>query len=165
MRLLSLVRHAKSSWEIPGQGDFERPLNARGQRDAPVMARRVLEEGVTPGRLVSSPANRAITTAGIFAGAFGVPSAQIRIEPAIYDASLGTLIQVVRELDDDAAAVMMFGHNPGLSELANMLAPCGFDEMPTCAVAELLLSVDRWREVTPGCGRLLRYLYPKDRGG
>lgn len=84
------------------------------------------------------------------------------LRPRIYDASRDTLADVVRELPDDKRHVMMFGHNPGFSELAHWLATCPFDDMPTCAVASLELQIGAWSELGPGCGRLAQYLYPKD---
>ena len=164
MLRLTLVRHAKSSWDHPGMRDFERPLNARGLRDAPVMAVRVAELRRLPDRLVSSPALRAISTARVFAARLGVPEDGIALEPRIYDASRRTLAEVVRELDPGSRHAMLFGHNPGFSELANWLATCPFDEMPTCAIASLELQVGAWRELGAGCGRLAGYLYPKDGG-
>jgi phosphohistidine phosphatase len=162
MLRLTLVRHAKSSWDDPGVSDFERPLNARGRRDAPVMAVRVAALPRLPDRLVSSPALRAITTARVFAERLGVAEDDIVLERRIYDATRQVLVEVVRSLPADSRHAMLFGHNPGFSELANWLATCPFDEMPTCAVASLELQVAEWREVGAGCGRLARYLFPKD---
>lgn len=161
MRRLTLVRHAKSSWDYAELSDFERPLNNRGRRDAPAMARRLATELERPLRLVSSPALRAITTAHAFAEALGIPHTAIRLEPRIYEASRGTLLGLVRELDDADSHVLLFGHNPGFSELAQLLAPCPFSEMPTCAAATLGLDAAHWREVRHGNGSLLRYQYPK----
>ncbi|AXQ29181.1 hypothetical protein D0B54_10995 [Solimonas sp. K1W22B-7] len=162
MRLLSLVRHAKSSWDYEELSDFERPLNERGRRDAPQMAQRAYRLLGRPDRLVSSPALRAITTAHVFAEAFGLGMDEIQLQPKIYEASPGTLLQLLRQLDDADGHVMLFGHNPGFSQLAGLLAPCPFDEMPTCAVVQLALDIDHWRDAAPGQGKLRHYLYPKD---
>lgn len=162
MRVLSLIRHAKSSWDYPELGDFERPLNARGRRDAPEMARRLSGELERPLRLVSSPALRAITTAQIFAEALALKLSDIRVEPRIYDATLGTLLDLVNSLDNDDAHVVLFGHNPGFTELAQLFADVPFAEMPTCAVVTLRFEAPVWREVAPRCGSLVRYRFPKD---
>lgn len=162
MLRLTLVRHAKSSWSDPEVADFERPLNERGRRDAPAMALRVRRLRRLPNHLVSSPALRAITTARAFGEALGIAFDSIELRPRIYEASRDTLARIVRELPAGARHVMMFGHNPGFSELANWLATCPFDDMPTCAVASLELQIGDWRELGPGCGRLAHYLYPKD---
>jgi phosphohistidine phosphatase len=161
MRRLTLVRHAKSSWDYAELSDFERPLNARGRRDAPVMARHLAEEMQPPLKLVSSPALRAITTAHIFAEAFGLAHTAIRIEPAVYEASHATLLTLVQAQDDADAQVLLFGHNPGLSELALLLARCSFADLPTCAVATIRFDVERWSEVRRGGGILERYDFPK----
>lgn len=161
MRRLILVRHAKSSWDYAELSDFERPLNTRGRRDAPAMAKRLAAALQPPVKLVSSPALRAITTAHIFAEAYGIPHLAIRVEPGIYEASHGTLLGLVQQLDDADQQVLLFGHNPGLSELALMLARCTFADLPTCAVATLRFDAASWREVRRGGGVLERYDYPK----
>lgn len=141
--------------------DFDRPLNVRGRRDAPAMAARVRLLR-PPDILVSSPALRAITTAQVFAEALGVAAADIELRPRLYDASLDTLVDAVRDLPAAARHAILFGHNPGFSELARWLATCPFHEMPTCAVAGLELQIGAWGELGPGCGRLAHYLHPKD---
>lgn len=164
MRLLTLVRHAKSSWDYAELTDFERPLNERGRRDAPAMAQSLRKRIGRPDRIVSSPALRAITTARIFAEALGTPLEDIAVQPQIYEASPETLLKVLRGLDDRDRHVMLFGHNPGFSELAHELAHCNFDELPTCAVAQFELAVRVWGEVNYGCGTLLHYTSPKKGG-
>ena len=161
MLTLSLVRHAKSSWDTPDLPDFERPLNERGRRDAPQMAQRLREAGLRPDRLLSSPALRAISTARIFADTLGLALDDIQLDSRIYDASVATLLEVVRGCGSGATHLMMFGHNPGFSDLVGLLAE-PFEEMPTCAVAVLELDARRWSAVSPRCGRLCQYLYPKD---
>jgi len=162
MLRLTLIRHAKSAWDDPTLDDFERPLNARGRRDAPAMAQRLGELKRRPDRLVSSPALRAITTARAFAEVLGIAPQDIELQARIYDASRKTLAEVVQGLDPGARHVALFGHNPGFSELARWLATCPFTEMPTCAIAQLELQVGSWSELGPGCGKLANYLYPKD---
>ncbi|TXH05879.1 MAG: hypothetical protein E6R07_03495 [Nevskiaceae bacterium] len=160
MRLLTLVRHAKSSWDYAELTDFERPLNARGRRDAPAMAAR-LRAGSPPDRLVSSPALRAITTARLFAQALDLSEDGIAILPRIYDASLPTLLDVVRELDDASGNVALFGHNPGLSLLALELSADPVLELPTCGIVQLELPARRWREIAPASGRVRWHDWPK----
>ncbi len=164
MRRLTLIRHAKSSWDYAELSDFERPLNARGRRDAPAMAARLAHELERPLRLISSPALRAITTAHAFAEALAVPITSIRIDPRIYEASRGTLLGLLRECDDADTHVLLFGHNPGFSELAQLLASNPFGDMPTCAVATLGFDIQRWADLRHASGTLLRYEYPKKNG-
>lgn len=165
MRLLTLIRHAKSSWDYPELGDFERPLNARGRRDAPEMARRLVTELESPLTLVTSPALRAITTAHAFADALGQRHETLRIEPRIYEASLGTLLDIVNRLDDGIVHAVLFGHNPGFSELAHLFADPPFGEMPTCGALTLRFEVERWREAAPRSAQMLRYRCPKNGDG
>ncbi len=161
MRLLTLIRHAKSSWDQPGQRDFDRPLNERGIHDAPRMAAHVRGMAGTPERIVSSPALRAITTARIFAEVMDIDESQIVEQRRIYEASADTLLSLVQNFDDDARHVMMFGHNPGFSELAHRLARCSFDDLPTCAVVQIGFSAASWSEAGDGRGVQRFYAFPK----
>lgn len=162
MKSITLLRHAKSSWEYAELSDFERPLNERGRADAPRMAARAAGELPSASRLISSPATRAITTARIFAGPLGFEFDALRIEPRLYNATRKTLLELIHALENTAGHVVLVGHNPGFSELAHTLGKCPFDEMPTCAVAHFALKVKLWRDVAPGCGELLHFLFPKD---
>ncbi|MBL6751591.1 MAG: histidine phosphatase family protein [Nevskia sp.] len=160
MLRLTLVRHAKSSWDDPALGDFDRPLNGRGRRDAPLMAKRLASEPLGPVRLVSSPAVRALATAHAFAEVLGVPEKQVRVEPNVYDAEADTLLGIVHGLDDADRHVLLFGHNPGLSELAAALAPHDIGELPTCAVLTLRFESTHWRTIGQA-STVERYLVPK----
>ena len=161
MRELLLIRHAKSSWDDPRLPDLGRPLNARGIRDASNMARMVSTTHVSPAMLISSPAKRAWQTSVIFARALRIPDQLICREPAIYEASAQQLLDVVSCLNDDANLVLLFGHNPGISELAHQLAECSFGTLPTCGMASLALDVSHWRDAKSGCAQLMSYHYPK----
>ncbi|WP_428309218.1 SixA phosphatase family protein [Hydrocarboniphaga sp.] len=163
MRSLTLVRHAKSSWDNAALADFDRPLNERGRRDAPLMAQRFAHAAETPLQLVASPALRTTSTALVFAEALGVPADSIRYEPQIYEADVETLLAVVRGLSDEVPNAVLFGHNPGFTDLCHALARCDFTEMPTCAVARIDFDVEHWRDVASGRGRLMAYSYPKER--
>lgn len=162
MRLLTLVRHAKSSWDSPTASDFERPLNERGRRDAPLMAARAAASLPKASLLLTSPATRALSTAQLFATAWGYDMAALKSEPRIYEASRKTLLELVQQLEAGASHAVLFGHNPGISALAHTLANCPFDEVPTCAVVHLKLAIKSWREAAPGSGQLVHYLFPKD---
>lgn len=161
MRELHLIRHAKSSWNDASQRDFDRPLNARGCRDGPRMARILARTVSSPVRLISSPAKRAWQTAVIFAQAFNSRETDIDSQPLIYEASTGTLLALVNELRDVDSRVLIIGHNPGISALAGLLASASVTEMPTCGIASLAFDCPRWRDLRPGDGRLLAYRYPK----
>lgn len=160
MKTLLLARHAKSDWGIHGLADHDRPLNGRGRRDAPAMARRLLDEGVDLQWIVSSTAVRARSTADEYAAAFGVHVVE---EDALYAASARTILAVAAALPDGADVAMLVGHNPGMTEAVADLAGA-FVEFPTCAVAECAVDVGSWAELVDGSGRLLRLRTPGDAG-
>ena len=165
MKLLTLLRHAKSSWDNPGMADYDRPLNDRGRRDAPFVGQFFQQVGLTPDLIVSSPARRARQTCDLFAQEAGY-NTRIRWEENIYAASSDSLLAVVRSLRDDAGHVLMVGHNPGFEDLAGALigadGPGAYSlRMPPAAAAHLVLAVDVWRETQPGCGQLQWLVTPK----
>ncbi len=142
---LALVRHAKSDWSGDGIADHDRPLNARGEGDAPVMARRLVATGFAPDVIVSSTAERASSTARAFGTVFGrVP----RLERRLYAASATTLLDAVEEAGTaGASAVLLVAHNPGIADLAATLSRGRIAHMPTCAVATFSWADDDWEIV------------------
>jgi len=134
MKILYLVRHAKSSWNHPELSDIERPLNKRGKRDAPFIGNLLKEKSVKPDILISSPAVRARKTASVIAEIIGYPKSKIFIDENIYEASSTELINIIHGFDDKYDSVMMFGHNPGLTMVNNYLTDSFIDNIPTCAV-------------------------------
>lgn len=122
MKLLTLVRHAESD-RHPELADRDRPLSANGRRAAAEMARRWQRRGLVPDLLLTSPALRAASTARLFAHEFGIDAADIRIDDRIYPGSAGDLLDTIHAAAPAAAHLMLFGHNPGISELARLLCP------------------------------------------
>jgi phosphohistidine phosphatase len=165
MKRLLLCRHAKSSWAEDGQEDSERPLSARGERDAPRMGERLHQQGLRPDLVVTSPAVRARRTAKLLADALKYPRAQIRLEPALYLADPATLLAVVADQDDDAERLLVVAHNPGLTDLANHLLPeLALDNVPTGGIVGIAFDARRWAEVATAPRRLVYYDYPKNPG-
>ncbi len=163
MRRLTLVRHAKSDWSLPGQPDWDRVLNKRGQRDAPEMARRLRARKLKPEAILSSPAVRALSTATIMARELKVPAGIVRQDERLYLAAPSDMLAVIRELGGDAAHLMVFGHNPGITELANRLsAGDRIDNMPTCAVFTALFDVESWDALDWHTGQDAEFDYPKN---
>lgn len=158
---LLIIRHAKSDWNNPGQPDFDRPLNHRGEKNAPQMAKRLLKKGIIPQLLLSSPAKRAITTAKYFAEAFDIKKSEILREEKIYEAMPSTLLKIVNRLDNDLELVALFGHNPGLTELLNYLCDAGISNIPTCGMALIEFPFDDWKMISSNTGELRFYDYPK----
>jgi phosphohistidine phosphatase len=163
MKRLTIVRHAKSDWSLPGQEDWDRPLNRRGQRDAPEMARRLRSRRLKPELMLSSPAVRALTTATVMARELKVPAAHVIQDERLYLASPVDLLTVIRERGGTAKHVMVFGHNPGLTEFANRLsAGDQIDNLPTCGVFTATFDLGAWSELDWGSGRDAEFDYPKN---
>jgi len=160
MRLLTLIRHAKSGWEPPSCSDFERRLDPRGELDAPLIAQIAAAELERPLLLMSSPAVRALVTAEIFAAALGLESTRIQPEPRIYEATAGDLLDVVQQLYSEHSHVVLFGHNPGFSDLARILLNDPLIDMPTCALLTLELNITNWWDTGPDTASVRRYHHP-----
>ncbi len=160
MKQLLILRHAKSSWQDSNLDDHDRPLNRRGQRDAPRMGRLLSDEGMVPDRIVSSTALRARTTAEEVAAAGGYRGA-VTLSRELYLASPREFLRLLREVDDACTSVLVVGHNPGMEEL--VLALTGEDEtMPTAALARVDLPIDSWNGLRSGVrGRLVGVWRPK----
>lgn len=163
MKRLTLVRHAKSDWSLPGQNDWDRPLNKRGQRDAPEMARRLRSRRLKPDLILSSPAVRALTTATVMARELKVPAAHVLQDERLYLASPADLLAVIRERGGEAKHVMVFGHNPGITECANQLsAGDRIDNLPTCGVFTAQFDITAWSELGPDSGQDAEFDYPRN---
>jgi len=158
-RFLTLLRHAKSSWGDSDVHDFERPLNDRGFKSAPKMAKRFARSSFTIDAIISSPAKRAITTAEIFAKEIAFQDIVQNIE--IYNASIDALLTLVGSLDDHFNSVMLVGHNPGFTNLCNYLSNARIDNMPTCSIAHIKFESDSWKSISEHSGELVDFDYPK----
>lgn len=161
MKRLYLIRHAKSSWADPTLGDFERPLNKRGKRDAPFMGEKLAERVVRPDFIISSSAKRAEKTARIIAKAIAYPSKKILFTEAIYLADEDELYQVVRSFDDKINTLFLVGHNFGITDFAVSLSGEQIENIPTCGIAAIEFDLDSWQQVGPNRGRLLFFDWPK----
>lgn len=162
MKNLILIRHAKSSWDEPGVGDRERPLNKRGLKDAPMMGAALKERGVNPDVIIVSLAVRAWTTAELIADELGYPREELVQESAIYAAGLNALMQVVQNIDEEVETACLVGHNPGFEDLANTLIPdMPIAHMPTCGVVRMQLKSDTWGAVDVGDGEMIEFFGPK----
>ncbi|MGQ0590954.1 MAG: SixA phosphatase family protein [Sphingosinicella sp.] len=168
MKILTLLRHAKSSWADPGQDDFDRPLNARGIAAARRMGREMRALGLSFDAVLSSPARRAFETLDRVAETYG-PLARA-YDRRVYLASSASLLAIVRETDDTIDRLLLVGHNPGFHMLALLLTgnsdgPLHAElaaKYPTGALAEIELPITRWRDLAEGRGRLTRFIRPRD---
>ncbi len=167
MKTLYLIRHAKSSWDDPELDDFERPLNKRGKKDAPNMAKRLKEKRVTPDFMISSPAARALDTCKEFARILDYDKDKIKTDQRLYHADEDQILTVIRDLKDrvrdDEEIVLLFGHNPGLTEFANVLMNQSIKNIPTCGIVKCHLKIDHWKDATFGCGVLDFFDFPKSK--
>lgn len=163
MKILTLVRHAKSNWNDSSVSDRERTLNARGERDAPIMGERITQHGIRPSLIISSPAVRAWSTAKIIAEKLGYPLEFLQREKDLYLASLNTLLETLLEQDNGFNNIMIVGHNPGLTEFANFLSPDLTNNLPTAGVVSVQLEQDDWNLLEQPQTELLTYDYPKRR--
>ena len=160
MKTLLLLRHAKSSWDNPALDDHERPLNARGQRDAPRMGQLAREEGLSPELIISSDAVRAGITSAAMAEATG---GKILLDARLYHASAAEIIATLRSVvQGNVATVMIVGHNPGLEELIAQLTG-EWEPLPTSALAQIALPIARWSDLDTGTrGTLVGLWRPKE---
>jgi phosphohistidine phosphatase len=162
MKTLLIIRHAKSSWDSAAMPDISRPLNDRGKKDAPDMARRLIGIGVLIDRFISSPARRAKETAEAFAHEFGRKSKDIEFVTELYHALPPVFKQVIAGLDDKNDTVALFAHNPGITAFANMLTSVRLDNMPTCSVFAVQSPADHWSEFLSSGPEFLFFHYPKE---
>jgi phosphohistidine phosphatase len=161
MKTLFINRHAKSSWSFENLNDFDRPLNSRGRKAAAFMAEKLKDKGESFDLILTSPANRAISTAEYFATAFNYDQALIEEAHSMYHADHGTLLTIIDNLPDAFEKVILFGHNPGFTNLANVLTGETLGNIPTCGIIKIEFDVNSWAEVTPGIGTMKFIDYPK----
>ena len=160
MRILYLLRHAKSSWNDPTLRDFDRPLKKRGREAAERIGERMALETLSNPLVICSPAVRTRETAEIV-----LANATLQVEPRfderIYEASQRELVEIVTEIADDNEVAIMIGHNPGFEELLSFLTG-EHRRMPTCALAKIRFGDVSWNEVRAGEGSLEWFIAPKE---
>jgi phosphohistidine phosphatase len=161
MKTLILVRHAKSSWKETNLPDFKRPLNKRGKKDAPFMGKLLKEMGIMPDLVISSPALRASETAKIICREIGVTEKKIRYDEDIYLAGDDDILDVINDVDNDINTLMIFSHNPGLTELSNLLSDKYLDNIPTAGVVVLKCKPKKWSELSSRSCTMDFFEYPK----
>ena len=160
MKKIIIVRHAKSSWEHPGLKDIERPLNDRGLRDAPAMGGRLKDLGIRPDLLIASPARRTWHTAQFFAEAT-LYNGEIQSVPQLYVARPEDILELIQGLDNNLEEVLIFGHNPTITDLVNLFSESYISNVPTCGIGVIEAEIDDWQAFLPATGRLRHFLYPK----
>jgi len=161
MKQLYLIRHAKSSWADASLDDFDRPLNGRGKRDAPLIGGRLARAGVAPELFLTSPAKRARKTAAAIGAEIGYPKKEIVPVDGLYTFRADGLLTVLRSVDQTVTALALVGHNEAVSEAARWLTGEDLGSIPTCAVVSITIESAGWRDLAAGCGRVAFFDYPK----
>ncbi|MCW9024134.1 MAG: histidine phosphatase family protein [Gammaproteobacteria bacterium] len=162
MKTLTLIRHAKSDWGNPGLSDFERPLNARGVRDAPGIGRALLESGKEIDRLLCSTAKRARETLGLLQSTLKLDESCIQYLDGLYGASSFELVEIIESVPDITGSLAIVAHNPGLEMLAIQLLGNDIGKFPTCAVLQISLNIDSWQDIKNSTGTQILFLRPKE---
>ena len=162
LKTLLVIRHAKSDQSFFGN-DFERPLNERGKKDAPEMAKRIMDKAVSIDAFVSSPAKRAKKTAELFCETFQQKTEDIVFISALYHAPAREFYEVIKSLDDKFDTVAIFAHNPGISYFVNdLINDVRVDNMPTCAVFTVQMNITQWKDFAKAKKEFLFFDYPKN---
>ncbi len=172
MKYLTVIRHAKSSWDQPGLADHDRQLNERGRKAAPAVGaflnKTYFGGGESPpliprpDRLVSSTALRALSTAQIVREIMGLPTEILMLDSRLYLAEAAQLLNVVRDLDESWQHVVLFGHNPGMHEFAErILARAHVAKMPTCSTVLMALPTEYWGLAEWSTAQLIGHITPK----
>ena len=162
MKQLLIIRHAKSSWDLSVLNDFDRPLNDRGNKDAPIMAKRLLDKKIAINAFVSSTAKRAFATATYFAAAYKQSSKNIIQFPELYHASPVTFYEVINKISDDFKTIAIFSHNPGITSFVNELTTTTVDDMPTCAIFAVTINCNNWADFKTAKKEFCFFDYPKN---
>lgn len=160
MKTLFLIRHAKSSWSNPDLADADRPLNERGNRDAPLMARRMDLNWSPPERIICSPALRARETADIL-NQYWWKDRNIEIDRKLYEQSASSILDIIAQTSAKFNSLSLVFHNPNITYLSNVLASLTIPNIPTCGIVILKLQLIEWENIQPGTCELLDFDYPK----
>lgn len=169
MPRLLLLRHAKSSWDIPDCDDFDRPLSTRGRRAAPLMGRHIAVHHLQPQKILCSAARRARETlAGLVPYLEG--DVDLKLTRDLYMANEDQTIDLIRAHGNHSRTLLVIGHNPGLQDTAKALIGSGNpeliddldDKFPTAALAVVDFEARRWTDIEPATGRIVAFFRPKE---
>ena len=162
MKILILVRHAKSSWDHQGLDDLDRPLNEKGKKDAPEMARRIKNRGLKIDQIITSTAKRARRTARFFAEEFDIKKDDMVLTDSLYMANRSGFHNTIASIKDKEKIVALFSHNPGITDFVNSLTNVRIDDMPTCGVFAVQADTDSWTRFENAEKSFLFFDYPKN---
>ena len=157
---LFLLRHGRAMEKAPGQKDIDRPLDAIGLQNASRMGMKLHNDQVRFDIIISSPAERAQTTASLLAEQIGYDPGRIHINDDIYEASVRTLLQTVNNFKDEWEAVLLVGHNPSISYLSEYISNAETGTVETCGLVHLEFDMDSWAQISEGSGSFISYVHP-----
>ena len=167
MKILYVLRHAKSDWGDSSLEDFDRPLNARGKKAAKAIGGELRKRKIKPDLVLASPAVRALQTIGRVEDGYG-SKFDVEHEPRIYGCEPETLVDLIKSAPDDVHRLLIVGHNPGLQDLVVKLSRPGelldeaTEKFPTAALAEIRFDTKSWNEIASGQGILECLVRPRD---
>jgi phosphohistidine phosphatase len=162
MKNLIIMRHAKSDWNVPSKSDFDRPLNERGLKCAPLMGTELIKRNKKLDLIISSPANRAKSTATLFGEAYGFEGVII-YQDQFYFGSIDEILEIIKKTDNKNDCIMIVGHNPTWESLVYRLLKTSVAiQMPTAAMASIMFNIETWENLTPKSGEIEFFLIPKD---
>ncbi|WP_418185559.1 SixA phosphatase family protein [Aliarcobacter vitoriensis] len=160
MKKLVLIRHAKSDWTNPLLNDFDRPLNKRGLKDAPFMAKILNKKCLNPDLIISSPSIRTKLTSEYFIKEFKYKES-IVFEESIYEAPFENLLRILSNTDDKYKTIFLIGHNPGLNDLSNFVLNDFKENIPTCGILEIDFDIEFWKDISKENSKLICFEFPK----
>ena len=162
-RKLIFIRHSKAEDHLSEISDFERSLTARGKVTARLMARILMDRDEYPGKIITSPAFRAMETALIFGKEYRVSADEVKLAPELYlNLIEEDFLPFIRQQDDACQTITLFGHNPMITDMAAYFAADEPESLPKAGIYCLEFPVSSWKEVEPESGRTLYYLTPAD---
>lgn len=147
MKTLYLVRHGKASWEMPGTSDFDRTLLPKGEKKTELVAEFLKKRNSVIDLILSSPAARAYETALIMARVLDYPSGKIKTDRKIYDGYYDRILDLIYGTDNSVNSLMIFGHNPTITQMANLFLTPGLEAMPTSCVVCMSFNTDKWEAI------------------
>lgn len=164
MKELILIRHAKSDWAGEGIKDIDRPLSERGCKDAYMLSSWFSENEPLPELIISSPATRALSTALIYARAFGFDENEIVLNAQLYESTVTEYKNAISQLNNNYNSAILFGHNPVITNLINsMNDEIEFENIPTCGMVKIRFIQDNWKGVAgDAAGKIVLQKFPKN---
>jgi len=161
MKTLYLVRHAKSSWETPGQSDTDRELVPKGIKKTKKVVSYLLNRKTSVDLMISSQAVRAYETAKIVAAGLNYPVDKIKIDRKIYDGYYDRILDLIYATSNEVNSLMIFGHNPTITQLANLFLHPGLEDMPTSAVVCITFNTEKWEQIPSAEAKQEFVVFPK----